>query len=111
MLCIKFHSIARRAPSLICLRQQGPLADEFLVLTKALLFSDAQYVARLERHYAAFKAALAKSPSAAARTEEAFRPPGDVYAPCPCGSGKRYKWCCRPSRSRVSPMTQGAVWL
>jgi hypothetical protein len=20
----------------------------------------------------------------------------DVYAPCPCGSGKKYKWCCRP---------------
>lgn len=19
----------------------------------------------------------------------------DVYAPCPCGSGKKYKWCCR----------------
>jgi hypothetical protein len=23
----------------------------------------------------------------------------DPYAPCSCGSGKKYKFCCRPSRS------------
>jgi uncharacterized protein YchJ len=20
----------------------------------------------------------------------------DPYAPCPCGSGKKFKWCCQP---------------
>ena len=20
----------------------------------------------------------------------------DLYAPCPCGSGKKFKWCCQP---------------
>src|SRR5438876_6073637 len=22
--------------------------------------------------------------------------PFDLYAPCPCGSGKKFKWCCQP---------------
>src|SRR5438445_7767515 len=22
--------------------------------------------------------------------------PLDPYAPCPCGSGKKFKWCCQP---------------
>ena len=20
----------------------------------------------------------------------------DLYSPCPCGSGKKFKWCCQP---------------
>src|SRR6266545_7788126 len=23
------------------------------------------------------------------------RPPEDTYGPCPCGSGQKYKFCCR----------------
>jgi len=22
--------------------------------------------------------------------------PLDAYSPCPCGSGKKFKWCCQP---------------
>ncbi|MBI2061057.1 MAG: Tn3 family transposase [Nitrospirae bacterium] len=29
-------------------------------------------------------------------------PPGDVYAPCPCGSGKKYKFCCRTATKSAS---------
>jgi uncharacterized protein YchJ len=28
------------------------------------------------------------------------RPDVDPYAPCPCGSGKKYKWCCRKTHRR-----------
>ena len=28
------------------------------------------------------------------------RPDVDPYAPCPCGSGKKYKWCCRKIHRR-----------
>jgi hypothetical protein len=27
-------------------------------------------------------------------------PEPDPYAPCPCGSGKKYKWCCREKQLR-----------
>ncbi len=26
----------------------------------------------------------------------------DPYAPCPCGSGKKFKWCCQPIHTKVS---------
>jgi uncharacterized protein YecA (UPF0149 family) len=34
-----------------------------------------------------------RAPRAAPPT---IKPPIDVYAPCPCGSGKKYKFCCKP---------------
>ena len=30
----------------------------------------------------------------AARARKRPKPRGDKYAPCPCGSGKKYKFCC-----------------
>lgn len=26
----------------------------------------------------------------------------DLYAPCPCGSGKKFKWCCQPIHDKVT---------
>jgi tetratricopeptide (TPR) repeat protein len=26
----------------------------------------------------------------------------DPYAPCPCGSGKKFKWCCQPIHAEIS---------
>jgi tetratricopeptide (TPR) repeat protein len=26
----------------------------------------------------------------------------DSYAPCPCGSGKKFKWCCQPIYSKIN---------
>src|SRR5271155_2662739 len=26
----------------------------------------------------------------------------DPYAPCPCGSGKKFKWCCQPIHAEVA---------
>jgi tetratricopeptide (TPR) repeat protein len=25
----------------------------------------------------------------------------DIYAPCPCGSGKKFKWCCQPIHTQI----------
>jgi hypothetical protein len=25
----------------------------------------------------------------------------DAYSPCPCGSGKKFKWCCQPFYSQI----------
>jgi len=25
----------------------------------------------------------------------------DAYAPCPCGSGKKFKWCCQPIHIQI----------
>ena len=25
----------------------------------------------------------------------------DIYAPCPCGSGKKFKWCCQPIHAEM----------
>ncbi len=25
----------------------------------------------------------------------------DLYSPCPCGSGKKFKWCCQPIRAQI----------
>jgi hypothetical protein len=34
--------------------------------------------------------------SAQGPKQREFRPPVDRYAPCPCGSGRKYKFCCQP---------------
>src|SRR6266849_1093724 len=25
----------------------------------------------------------------------------DLYSPCPCGSGKKFKWCCQPIEGQI----------
>ncbi|MFH0901602.1 MAG: SEC-C metal-binding domain-containing protein [Pseudomonadota bacterium] len=35
------------------------------------------------------------------RTTWRSRQKVDGYAPCPCGSGKKYKWCCRGRAGRA----------
>ena len=32
--------------------------------------------------------------------------PLDPYAPCPCGSGKRFKWCCQPIHVQIDKAFQ-----
>ncbi len=26
----------------------------------------------------------------------------DPYSPCPCGSGKKFKWCCQPIHAEIA---------
>src|SRR5262249_36974189 len=30
----------------------------------------------------------------------------DAYAPCPCGSGKKFKWCCQPIHVQIDQAYQ-----
>lgn len=41
-------------------------------------------------------------------SEDTFCPPADSHrnAPCPCGSGKKYKRCCGKSDQRRSDSTE-----
>src|SRR5271166_2047626 len=33
----------------------------------------------------------------------------DLYAPCPCGSGKKFKWCCQPIHVKIDKAFQQDV--
>ncbi len=112
-------------PFLDPLNPQSRYAPAFLEIVKELVFTDAAYLARLERHYTMMKAA-ASDPAHPAyeRLQHAIatdpdrllsedcdpeweRTAGDVAErsvgrndPCPCGSGRKYKHCCGRRRRR-----------
>lgn len=97
------------------LARQGPQAEELLQLVEELLVADPEYVARLERHYRMMKAAaqeaqrtvpvrrrrdlpVASRLAQGGRLAAAGRGSGKKVgrnAPCPCGSGSKFKKCCR----------------
>ena len=87
------------------LNRQSRHSQALMDLFKKLLSLDAAYGQRIERHYRMVKDALAdpvhpihayvRSAGAADGTQKLALRAIDPYAPCPCGSGKKYKWCCR----------------
>src|SRR5205809_5659067 len=44
------------------------------------------------------------------RRRAGFNPEGrmalDLYAACPCGSGKKFKWCCQPIHAQLEKAFQ-----
>jgi len=92
-------------PFLDPLNPQSYYAETLLEYVEFIL-SDADYVARLETHYAMVKEAAADPTHPAYRRAaelkaESERPAPAPLAryvrrndPCPCGSGKKYKHCC-----------------
>jgi hypothetical protein len=97
-------------PFLDPLNPQSRHAGKLLQLVEETVLSDPRYVARLERHYAGVKQAASDPEHPAyprlqavlAEDEGSFslsRPASGAKrvgrnAPCPCGSGKKYKNCC-----------------
>lgn len=93
-------------PFLDPLNEQSPYAFALLELVNELVLSDVHYLARLERHYHLMKSAAADPhhPAYLTLQKAMASEPGlldslasvDVgrNAPCPCGSGKKYKQCC-----------------
>lgn len=86
------------------LNPQSRWSEPLLRLCQGTLLYDPAYRARLERHYRMVKDALAdpmhpihRRIAAGGRRAPAARPEITVepYAPCPCGSGEKYKFCCR----------------
>ncbi len=87
---------------------QGEHADELLRLVEGIVLSDSLYTARLERHYELVKQAASDPQHPAyprlqqVLTKDARDFPRPApwkelvgrNEPCPCGSGRKYKYCC-----------------
>ena len=93
---------------------QSELSDTFFTMVKEMIESDAGYRARLQRHYEMWKRVVDDSthpdhhkvrsknhddpffrsafPRAPLRRES---PKISANHPCPCGSGRKWKKCCR----------------
>ena len=78
-----------KGPVLNKLSQQSKLAPALLEHIKVIL-QDKAYVERLKRHYQMFRAAVDEKPATSVSVSKRV----NRNAPCPCGSGKKYKMCC-----------------
>jgi hypothetical protein len=83
-----------KGPALARLTPQSSYASELLRHFKMLVQNEA-YVERIARHYKAYRALVdARGPEANV-TVVRSQPKVGVNEPCPCGSGAKYKRCCR----------------
>jgi hypothetical protein len=78
-----------KGPSLARGLAQTELAPGLLELFRDVLATDDEYVSRLARHYVAFKRVVEREAPDGPDGRRARR-----NAPCPCGSGRKYKHCC-----------------
>jgi len=93
------------------MNQQSKHAPALLELVKDAVLTDRRYLARLERHYALVKEATSDPDHPAYEELQALmgkdiedisswqpvvpqHDPAGRNDPCPCGSGKKYKYCC-----------------
>lgn len=108
-------------PFLDPLSQQSEQAEALLQVVIDSVLNDSAYVARLERHYEMVKqAACDFGHPAYIEIQEELYPLSDPpafslgprkewiprSAPCPCGSGKKYKQCCMWRDRRGSGQVQ-----
>lgn len=95
---------------------QSPLSGALLGLFRQMIADDPEYHARLVRHYTMWKRIM-DDPTHPARAgllaqfDTGARPnrrtktgPND---PCPCGSGRKHKKCCRDLGNTVDPRAGG----
>jgi hypothetical protein len=82
-----------QGPALNSASQQSELAPALLERIK-LVVQDELYVDRLKRHYEMFKATVDRKAQSATRPAASTTGKVGRNAPCPCGSGKKYKNCC-----------------
>jgi hypothetical protein len=78
-----------KGPVLNKLSPQSKLAPALLEDIKVVL-QDKAYVERLKRHYQMFRTAVDEKPVTSVSVSKRL----SRNAPCPCGSGKKYKMCC-----------------
>jgi len=81
-----------KGPALSKMSKQSPLAPVLLEKVKVIL-QDEGYVKRLQRHYRLFRSTVdaeEQKPHQPRRVEKKV----GRNDPCPCGSGKKYKYCC-----------------
>jgi hypothetical protein len=77
-----------KGPILQPSQKQSRYAQRFLELFESKLLADPDYIERIKRHYALFKAKLGGK--AIRKIYNGY----DKYGPCPCGSGKKLRFCC-----------------
>ena len=77
-----------KGPILQPSQKQSRYAERFLELFESKLLIDPAYIERIKRHYPLFKANLGGK--AIKKIFKGY----DKYGPCPCGSGKKLKFCC-----------------
>jgi hypothetical protein len=88
-----------QGPALNLLSHQSELAPVLLQKVKYVL-RDRNYLGRIKRHYEMFKETVDDEVVEEVEEEEPETPPPAIKekisrnAPCPCGSGKKYKKCC-----------------
>ena len=98
-----------KGPALNALSPQSKIAPQILQMVVETVLQDDVYIERVKRHYKMFREIIetqlkdknfANDPMS--RLERAMFPEElssakasiDRNAPCPCGSGKKYKKCC-----------------
>ena len=95
-------------PLLDPMNPQSEHAEKFLQMVEDVVLRDSRYIVRLERHYKQVKQAATDPAHPAYRRiqqllkkdEHDFPIPAPWKEhvgrndPCPCGSGKKYKYCC-----------------
>jgi hypothetical protein len=77
-----------KGPILQPFQKQSRYAERFLEFFESDFLTDPTYTDRIKRHYALFKAKLG------GKAIKKICKGHDAYGPCPCGSGKKLKFCC-----------------
>jgi len=77
-----------KGPILQPFQKQSRYAERFLEFFESDFLTDPAYTDRIKRHYALFKAKLG------GKAIQKICKGHDAYRPCPCGSGKKLKFCC-----------------
>lgn len=77
-------------------KPQSEMASPLLELIEDVLAKDRDYRNRLEEHYVACKGPTYAPDRGAADTVRRTGPKVGPNEPCTCGSGKKFKKCCRP---------------
>jgi hypothetical protein len=77
-----------KGPILQPLQRQSPYAEKFIELFESKFLIDPAYIDRIKRHYILFKAKLR------GKAIKKICKEYDIYASCPCGSGRKLKYCC-----------------
>ena len=101
-----------KGPFLEPFGEQSSYAQGILRLFEEQLLTDTGYVSRIKRHYQMFKEVASQDPVRKSRDDtdgdvakrgirkstlkpqRVLGPRARRNAPCPCGSGKKYKKCC-----------------
>jgi hypothetical protein len=85
-----------KGPILNLLSPQSELAPALLQKVENVILHDPLYIERLKRHYRLFRETVEREDHATAPLTTSKKTGRND--PCPCGSGRKYKYCCMNTR-------------